>query len=302
MNKTSIIVPARNERYLNKTIDGLFGNARNEIEVIAVVDGPSEYRLPAGRRGLIVIHKSQAEGLRAAINDAAKMATGEYLMKVDAHTAVSPGYDAVLKADCDGDWVAVSRYYALDPETWTRTDAPCTDAFYLCCPWTNPRFFRFIDCPWTSRNRERADEMISDTMGIQASLWFMHTRHFREFLGGLDEKMWGPWSCEQREISLKTWLGGGRVVVNKNVWNAHYQKSLDDRRSTHREYSKCNDSHIHRKAARYWLSNSWKGQVHKFEWLVDHFWPLPTESNRAAKEKYFWPVDWREELHRRYGQ
>ncbi len=295
--KTSVIVPARNEQYLTQTVTDLFVQTAGEIEVIAVIDGPTDTPIPPERKGLTVLYKSTAEGLRRAINDAAGIATGDYLMKVDAHTAVSPGFDAALAADCDGDWVAVSRYYALDPETWTRTDTPPTDAFYLCCPWTNPRFFRFIDCPWPSRNRERENEMISDTMGMQASLWFMHTRHFWECLCGLDERMWGPWSCEQREITLKTWLGGGRVVVNKNVWNAHYQKTPEERL----DYSKCNDYQIHRKATRYWLSNSWGGQVRSFEWLVDHFWPLPTESNHATREKYTWPLDWRETLHRRYG-
>src|SRR3989304_2090963 len=103
MNKVSVIIPARNEQYLARTVDDLFAKAAGEIEVLVVLDGPSEYPSPAERKRLTVIHKAQ-EGLRPAINAGADAATGKYLCKVDAHTAVSAGFDEMLKVDCDGDW------------------------------------------------------------------------------------------------------------------------------------------------------------------------------------------------------
>src|SRR3990172_2069079 len=99
MSKLSVIIPARNEQYLNRTVEDLFAKAAGEIEVIAVLDGPSEYLPPTERKGLTVIRKVQ-EGLRPAINAGAAMSMGEYLCKVDAHTAVSPGFDETLKTDC----------------------------------------------------------------------------------------------------------------------------------------------------------------------------------------------------------
>jgi hypothetical protein len=35
--------------------------------------------------------------------------------------------------------------------------------------------------------------------------------------------------------------------------------------------------------ADYWMHNRWPKQTRKFEWLIDHFWPVPT-----------WPEDWRD--------
>jgi hypothetical protein len=32
----------------------------------------------------------------------------------------------------------------------------------------------------------------------------------------------------------------------------------------------------HQYSANYWINNSWKGQIHKFEWLIDKFWPIPS--------------------------
>ena len=39
MEKLSVIIPARNEPFLNKTVDGLFENAEEEIEIIVMLDG-----------------------------------------------------------------------------------------------------------------------------------------------------------------------------------------------------------------------------------------------------------------------
>ena len=119
-------------------------------------------------------------------------------------------------------------------------------------------------------------------------------QHYHKRLGDLDVKRWGTWSCEQREISLKTWLGGGKVMVNKNVWNAHYQRNIDERRKLVPEYSRKKDLHIHRDFALYFLNNQWEGQVHKFDWLIERFWPLPNIMTRTYGEKYPWPDDWRE--------
>ena len=47
MSKLSVIVPARNELFLNKTVDDLFAKAHGDVEVIAVLDGywPGEQQL-----------------------------------------------------------------------------------------------------------------------------------------------------------------------------------------------------------------------------------------------------------------
>jgi len=39
MNKLSIIIPSRDDRYLQKTIDDLIEKAVGEIEIIVVLDG-----------------------------------------------------------------------------------------------------------------------------------------------------------------------------------------------------------------------------------------------------------------------
>jgi len=75
-------------------------------------------------------------------------------------------------------------------------------------------------CPWISRTDERMDIPIDDLMCFQGSMWFMSRKHW-DWLGGLATDMT---FAEHHEISMKTWLGGGRVVINKNIWYAHREK------------------------------------------------------------------------------
>jgi hypothetical protein len=104
--------------------------------------------------------------------------------------------------------------------------------------------------------------------------------HFRTVIGRLDEEYFGMWAGEPQEMGLKTWLSGGRVVVNKTTWYAHLHKG-----KAWKSYSK-NRTDIRVGMARvvdYWMNNKWEGRTHDIEWLIDKFWPIPT-----------WPKDWRE--------
>ena len=139
-------------------------------------------------------------------------------------------------------------------------------------------------CPWISKSN---DLIIDDLMCFQGSMWFMSRKHW-DWLGGLEEHLT---YAEHHELSMKTWLGGHRVVVNKDVWYAHPRHF---KRGWHLDIG-----HVYRdhdRSARYWTENKWPERVHDFDWLVEKFWPLPTEHNRHRTEKYYWPEDWRKYL------
>lgn len=84
---------------------------------------------------------------------------------------------------------------------------------------------------------------------------------------------------EGEELSFKTWLSGGKVMTNKNTWYAHLFKGRRYRRGYSLDVSmiqRDRAAHID-----YWFNNRWPQQVHKLEWLVNRFMPVPS-----------WPVDW----------
>ena len=137
MSKVSIIIPARNEQYLQSTISDLLSKGGN-VEVIAVLDGywPNPPLKESNR--LIILHRGKSMGMRTAINSAADIASGEWLMKCDAHCMFAGNYDIDLQLDCDHDWIAVPRRYSLDAENWKQKEKSPVDYHFLSCPWTNP--------------------------------------------------------------------------------------------------------------------------------------------------------------------
>ena len=91
----------------------------SNIEVIVVLDGywqdPKDI---IDDKRVILIHFSQARGMRNAINSAVSISNGEYILKTDAHCLFDKDFDTKLKENCEYDWVVVSRRYALDPKKW----------------------------------------------------------------------------------------------------------------------------------------------------------------------------------------
>lgn len=226
-DKVSVLIPARNERFLARTIQDVFEKATGDVEVISVLDGYWPQPPLPERPNLIQIHRGRPMGMRAAINAAAAAATGKYLLKTDAHCMFAPGFDAVLKADCDDNWIVIPSRYSLDAENWAilNTGKSRVDYHYLCYPYDkkddDPGMHGVV---WNARARERLDILIDDEMSFQGSCWFMTTHHFHNNLHGMSEEGYGTFIQEPQEIGLKTWLGGGRVVVNKKTWYAHLHK------------------------------------------------------------------------------
>ena len=52
------------------------------------------------------------------MNEAARIAKGKYIMKLDAHCMLDDGWDEKLKANCEYDWTVIPRMYVLDGEKW----------------------------------------------------------------------------------------------------------------------------------------------------------------------------------------
>lgn len=283
MAKVSIILPSRNERFLARTITDLCERATGDIEIIAVLDGCwSETKLPEDPR-LIVLHFGEAQGMRQAINAGARVAKGEYLLKLDAHCAVAEGFDEVLSADCDDDWVVIPRRYALDAENWCiepRTDAKYPiDAHYLGNPYARPGDpnWHMHGNIWNERREARQHVLIDDEMSSQGSCWFMSKAQWNR-MGELDFLNYGSFINEFQEIGNKTWLGGGRVVVNKKTWYAHLYKG--------RRYGRgwpLDQSEFKRGAdftTEFWMNDRWSQRTRDLRWLIEHFAPVPS-----------WPAD-----------
>lgn len=283
-SKVTIVVPARNELYLEQCIDDIYAKAEGDIEVIIVLDNYWPDPIIPDKPNLTIIHWGGRRGMRAAINAAAQIGKGDYLMKVDAHCAFEHGYDVKLAADCDVDWVVTPRRYSLDPETWGPTDKRVVQYEYLSYPYQDGQdvglHARYW---WSERDKARAEFDVDENMAFQGSCWFMPMRYFRDLIYPMDEANYGMFIGEPQEIGLKVWLSGGKCMLNKKVWYAHLWKGKGYR-DLHMQrlgipYTRVGRSELikgNQYSTDFWFNNRWTERKHDLSWLVEKFWPVPT--------------------------
>ncbi len=283
MPKVSVIIPSRNERFLPETVADVLSKARGDLELIVILDGYWPNPPLASDPRLHILHHGTAQGMRPSINAAVGIATGDYLMKLDAHCMLAEGFDETLKADCDQDWIVVPRRYPLDPERWIleeRTDRKYPiDYHYLSYPFERP------DDPtcglhgtaWQQRRDARSEILLDEEMSSQGSCWFMSKAHW-DRLGPMDVANYGTFQQEFQELGLKTWLGGGRVMVNKKTWYAHLWKGKRYGRGYSFSGARCDEGRTFTND--HWMHDRWRDRMHDLRWLIERFSPVPT-----------WPAD-----------
>jgi glycosyltransferase involved in cell wall biosynthesis len=212
MESVSIIIPARNERFLDKTIFDIQKKFKGDYEIIVTLDG--DWVEPVD--GVKYIYNKEAKGMRTAINQAVSKAKGKYILKLDAHCMVDKGIDEKLKAVHKDNWVQTPRRKQFNPHEWklTNPDEPDTDYMFI---GGNFRGHKDND---KNRNPELKKRLIDDTEVFQGSCYFM-TRDYFHKLGLLDDKNFGKVGSEAVEIALKCRHKGGRIIINKTTWYAH---------------------------------------------------------------------------------
>lgn len=301
MAKVSVIIPSRNEFFLQKTIDDLLSKAEGDVEIVVVMDGTDQDVRP-DKRVVKIRHGVLTDnyGLRGSVNLGVRAASGEYILKADGHTMWDQGWDVKLVADCEDNWVVVPRRWRLDGENWaltTETEGdkrPPVDYMFIAYPYERPfdRTCGLHGDIWKEAYEARKDVLIDDLMTMQGSAYFMKKSYWNE-LGEMDDTLYGPFTHESQEISNKAWLSGGRVVVNKKTWYAHLHKGKKYGTGygfTTKQWEKW--AELHEKGRQfcidYWMTT--QDYEHDFEWLLNKFW------NFAGSKIPTWPENWKEQI------
>ncbi|MCX6704357.1 MAG: glycosyltransferase [Candidatus Woesebacteria bacterium] len=293
MAKVSIIIPSCNEIHevspgvtvLQRTVQDIYEKATGEIEVIVGFNGPAYQDFP-DYPNLRTLKLPENIGLRPLINTLAIMAKGKYIFKSDAHCSFSKGFDEVIQEDIQDNWIVVPRFYVLNGKTWQWQDDRHYDYFYLSCPFTDPKGFRFkAGGHWPERTLEREGKnLIDETPSLHGSGWFIDRDFFLNKIGGFP--IFDPYGHGQDSVylALKAWLGpwNSKLMVNKKVWMAHMHQD-GNKRGFH--MSKKQTEYTYNLFANYWMGDKWEERVHNIDWFIRKFMPMPT-----------WPENWRELL------
>lgn len=312
MADLSILIPARNEEWLARTVEDIFANMRGDTEVIVVLDGDWAEPQLHDHPKLRVTHSATVIGQRAATNLAARMSSAKYVMKLDAHCSVAEGFDVELiraGEELGHDVTQIPRMYNLHAFNWKcqgcgretyqgPTPTACTSCAAKGTPggpfervvyWdrnaggvpgkhVRSDFWRFdhdlhFQYHHTFKERPASRGNIVDVMSSVGAAFFMRRERFFE-LGGLDEAH-GSWGQFGTEIACKSWLSGGRHVVNKNTWFAHLFRTQGGDFGFPYPMKGSDQDKARAHSRKLWLENTWPGQTRPLSWLIEKFAPLP---------------------------
>lgn len=300
----SIVIPSRSPQYLAKTVNDLLTKAEGEVEVVVVYDGiwPLSSEMPSDDPRLIQIHHGEVHanyGMRESINAGVRVTSGDYIMVLDEQCGVDQGYDVKLAADCSDDWVVIPRRKRLEPESWTLVEdgRPDIDYMFIEYPYKGadqlaegeflPKTEGLHGAEW---KRPERTELIDDTPTCQGSCYFMKRSWWDKVIGELDSTYYGTFTMEAQEVTLKTWLSGGRVVVNKKTWYSHWHKGKGGKgygfsnEQYHRHAEGMEKGRLY--AIEYWLNT--KYYLHDWNWFV----------TKMFKDMPGWSKGWKERVER----
>ena len=222
--KVSCVLPAYKDPYVIPTIHSLLDNSvlGDQLEVIVVLDGfwPN-FELVQDPR-VRYIHLGKNRGMRGAINAGVSIAKGEYLLRSDQHCMFAKGYDKILTDTCEPNWIVTATRYFLDPVVWKVMDLPPVNYEKLVIQGG----IKFSGQRWPSRDEERKDIMIDETMAMQGSFWCMPKSWWDKVIVELQTEGYGQMYQDSHEMIFKTWKAGGKMMLNKNTWFAHKHRSF----------------------------------------------------------------------------
>ena len=239
MPELSLLIPSRNEDYLQNTIDDIFKHSEADIEVIVGLDGLDKSiftinKHPERFKRLFVWDLDNPIGQRAMTNLLANHARGKYIAKIDSHCSFAQGFDRILLESMEEDMIVtpiLARLHAFD---WVcscgkreNQDTPfkCHDVKketvweILSKPFTNRYGF---DSNFIFQYLPNEEGKLVETMALQGSFFMILKDKYFE-LNICDEAM-GSWGFQGIETACKGWFNNMRVVTNKDTYYAHYFK------------------------------------------------------------------------------
>lgn len=305
MKDLSILIPSRNEMFLARTIEDILSNIEADTEIIALLDGQwAEPAIPQHER-VNIIYVAESVGQRAGTNLACQLAQGKYVMKVDAHCAFDKGFDrkmieAFKEVGDDVTMVPVMKnLHAFSWNcrkcNWKKYQGPTPPKCERCGsdqirrkmiwqpkPHVNSTSYSFDSEPhfqyfedWKHREQYINDKKtgLTETMSLQGSCFMMTREKYWEL--DICHEGFGSWGNQGIEVAVKTWLSGGRVLVNHKTWYAHMFRTQGGDFSFPYEQSGRAVAKCKEKVKDMFFNNKWEKQKYPLSWLIEKFSPVP---------------------------
>ena len=184
MSRLSVVIPSKNEPYLEKTVEGLKRACTGDTEVLFLED--------------------VGIGQRATTSELVRRATGDFIMKVDAHVQFAHGFDIAMLAEIDDKTILAPLMGVLEPISWTINGKKMMSRY---CFDTN------LIMQYDVENGN------PETMCLQGSAWMTLKKNYWDWNLG-DESM-PSWGGQGAELGIKAFLNGGRCVTTRSTYYGH---------------------------------------------------------------------------------
>lgn len=299
----SIIIPARHEEFLNKTVEDICKNKRGATQVIVGLDGEWPAVPLETHPDVMVVYYPESIGQRAMSNQLVKLSRAKYIMKVDAHCAFDEGFDVKMIEKMEDDITMIPVMKNLFVFDWVCPDAkprvnfdtskdephrryqgasgPCKDCgkptkkeiIWHAKKSPNSTAYRFDETMhfqyWNDFGKRQTGDL-TETMSIQGSCFMLTRDKWWEL--DISSEEFQSWGQQGVEVACKTWLSGGRVLVNRTTWYAHLFRTQDGFGFPYPQSGSAIDKN--RELSReLFQRNKWKGAKHPFSWLIQKFNP-----------------------------
>lgn len=215
----SVLIACLNDPVeLTTTIRSALETATGGVEVVVVDDNSAVPVRDALYSNFVKVHRNKRRlGVGPSRHLAACLATGEILFIVDSHCRFTPGWDAELRASLRAAPTSLicGSMIAFDSNTPFASGKPYYGASWNFAGKDQKGKPQFFECVWRPDTGEGNCYAIPAPMG--ACYGMMRSKYLR--LGGLQYLR--SWGCDEQVLSLKFWIDGDGVMLNKNLRVGH---------------------------------------------------------------------------------
>ena len=299
--------------FLSKTVEDILSHIEDETEVIIGLDGEWADPPVIDDPRVTIFYVNESIGQRAMTNQLCKLSKAKYVMKVDAHCAFDQGFDRKMIEAMQDDWTMVPTMRNLHVFNWVCPDGHtryqgksgvCTecgkethrDIVWIPKPSPSSNSYCFDPEPHFQYFREynkrpEGRSGVTESMSLQGSC-FMMTRDKYWELNICDEDF-GSWGSQGIEVAVKTWLSGGKVMVNQNTWYAHCFRTQGGDFGFPYKLSGNQVDRAKKRARDIFFNDKWPQAVKPLSWLLERFWPVPgwTQADLDKLKKNSEPVE-----------
>jgi rubrerythrin len=297
----SILIAARNEEFLSKTVENILENKNEETQIIVGLDEKWANPPIKDHPDVIIVHSSVALGQRAMCNLLCRISRAKYVMKLDGHCTRDKDFDrkmfTAFKETGDNvimvpamynlhvfDWKCMKcgkRTY-MGPKPHSCEDCDNTTNFEKKIVWT-PRWNRRTESwmfdkdlhfqYWGDQKRKPGfkEEELSETMSLIGACWMVTRDKYWEL--NLNDEEFGSWGQMGTELSCKIHLSGGKLIVNKRTWYSHLFRTQKDFGFPYPQ-SNTQVNNAREKSKELFIYKGFKGQIHPISWMIEKYMPI----------------------------